>query len=716
MSKATQIENMKNTIESILKDYDFPIEVGLRYKVTNDIYRVTKACDEDEDEDEDDKYISSLKNILKDIEDFISTTYSGLLNEDIEEFVEEEKEYSHDFNIYDNNFEVLETTRFTFTSRKMRNLYTHIINNYCRDASRFPVGKSRIDGKTEGVVFTKPPQASKTRGMICAALLRIAQKNNVIIVVDNYNEHLSQIKTSINDLCDELLLGERKYKYHVPAMYLMEARDNLSDIRRSFRRGGAIVCCMNNIKQLRKVSGVKSRHPYIIIHDESDAGLKMDEKEFCGRDIEIRKLFSKADYVLKVTATPSAHFLAEGELIARGSVINGFVPDDYIGMGHEKVRFFSISNNKEHTITKKLKHDFSVPDSPVDKAIKHFLTLPQRDTNEPKVLVINISDRVSAQRSIARQLEDLYPDCCSFVNNGTRMEFYFPYTKEPLEDWPFDDYRKDGFIHSWKSGPYYSDMKSYILDLYRVHGVVENPMFEIAGKKADRSLRLKTSEHTWLPTAILFGSSSNMDFANAYQVLGRICGTRTVKDRHGDVIYTDNETKWAYMSDPIKNTLLEGKAMTEAYIKSETCEEDTMSLVLKEVKITKKQSKVRLSKTATISQQRRRITIIEDKEGSMSRVCRNGYSYKVILEKLNKAHATAIEKVVEWITNTYGTDIPVSRSEIINSLRDEYLQNTLRGYLTRICQSTEESIECEENTPGIVFTKAIKGEEWTVKC
>jgi hypothetical protein len=292
-----------------------------------------------------------------------------------------------------------------------------------------------------------------------------------------------------------------------------------------------------------------------------------------------------------------------------------------------------------------------------------------------------------------------------------------------LEDWPFDDYRKDGFIHSWKSGPYYSDMKSYILDLYRVHGVVENPMFEIAGKKADRSLRLKTSEHTWLPTAILFGSSSNMDFASAYQVLGRICGTRTVKDRHGDVIYTDNETKWAYISDPIKNTLLEGKAMTEAYIKSETCEEDTMSSVLKEVKITKKQSKVRLSKTATISQQRRRITIIEDKEGSgtIKVVCPNNFSGELnhaVLEEVMLA-IIAIENEQKGETHKWlrRADVVKKVQELDNqfseSLEDKQkIKARLKDFATlgRFHRNTE-----DETEKGLLLRKMKDGIEWELR-
>jgi len=329
-------------------------------------------------------------------------------------------------------------------------------------------------------------------------------------------------------------------------------------------------------------------------------------------------------------------------------------------MGHEKIQFFSIADNKEHTITKKLKYDFSVPDSPVDKAVKHFLALPQRDTNEPKVLVINMSDRVSAQKLMALQLQMLYPDCCSFVNNGTRMEFYFPYTIESLKDWPFDDYQKDGFVHSWKSGPYYSDMKSYILDLYRVYEVVENPMFEIAGKKADRSLRLKTSEHTWLPTAILFGSSSNMDFASAYQVFGRIFGLRTVKNRNGEIIYRDNETKWAYVSDPIINTLTEGKAMTEAYIKSETGLEETMTSVLKEVKITKKQSKVRLSKAVTITHQRKKTTVEHNMEV---------LSDSQILDKLNKSISQNPNTKIGIFVSSLDVREIYGRNDIINLLK-----------------------------------------------
>jgi len=708
MSKAIQIENMKNTIDSMLLEYDLPEGVRNRYKFCNDIYRIKKVCGGNDEDDEDDMFISRLKDILKEIGDFISSNCE-LLDEDVEE-----EEYTREFDIYNNDFEVSGNIKMNFgKDERMRNLFSRIINHYCRDASRFPTGNRRIDGKTEGVIFTKPPQASKTKAMICAALLRIAQKNNVIIVVDNYNEHLSQIKTSINELCEELHLGERRYNYHVPSMNIIEARDNLSDIRRAFRRGGSIFCCMNNIKQLKKLSGVESRHPYIIIHDESDAGLKMDDRDFCGRDIEIRKLFEYADYVLKVTATPSGHFLSEGDLIMRGSVINGFVPDDYIGMGHEKVQIFSIADNKEHTITKKLKYDFSVPDSPVDKAMKHFLALPQRDTNEPKVLVINMSDRVSAQRFMALQLQMLYPDCYSFVNNGTRMEFYFPYTTESLKDWPFDDYQKEGFVHSWKSGLYYSDMKSYILDLYRAYGVVENPMFEIAGKKADRSLRLKTSEHTWLPTAILFGSSSNMDFASAYQVFGRIFGLRTVKNRNGEIVYRDNETKWAYVSDPIINTLTEGKAITEAYIKSETGLEETMSSVLKEVKITKKQSKVRLSKAATISQQRKKTTV---------EMVNSVASIRVILperfsgEVNHKVFEASITAVLECV----GTGVWDRRGDVVNKILETenglnsraLIEATLKDFGKKEKMHVKTD---DETTAGFLIRKVEGSNEWELR-
>jgi len=666
MSINTQIDNIKQIIVTLLGRYDFP-KVANRFQIVNDVYN----CPIKEYLDEE-KYLKNLKRTHSYLvgEIMKNAPHDFFDSEDEEdEEGEEDEEYTELFNMYDNDFQISGVATINFGKDKsMCNLYKRVINHYCRDASRFPIGNRRIDGKTEGVIFTKPPQGTKTKAMICAALLRIAKGHNVIIVVDNYNQHLSQIKISINELCDDLHLGARKYCYHVPAMNPIEARDNLSDIRRAFSRGGSIVCCMNNIKQLKKLSRLESQHPYIIIHDESDAGLKMDKKDFCSRDIEIRKLIMYADYVLKVTATPAGHFLAEGDLITRGSVINGFIPEDYVGMGHKKVQFFSIANNKEHTITKKLKHDFSVPNSPVDKAIKHFLNLPERDTDEPKVLVINMSDRVADQKSIARQLEELYPGCCSFVNNGSRMEFYFPYTVESLEDWPFDDYQKDEFVHSWKSGPYYAEMKSYILDLYRAYQVVENPMFEIAGKKADRSLRLKTAEHTWLPTAILFGSLSNMDFASAYQVFGRIFGLRTVRNRNGKVIYTDNETKWAYATDPIINTLVEGKAMTEAYIQSETDLEDTMASVLKEVKITKNQSKVRLSKAVTTVQQRNKITVEETTTETTSI-----FSDTQILDKLNKSISQNPNTKIGCFVSSLDTRQTYNKEEILDLLkRAEY--------------------------------------------
>ena len=68
MSKATQIQNMKNTIDSMLLEYDLSEGIRRKYKVSNDIYRIKKVCS-----DEDDVFILRLQNILKEIEYFIST-------------------------------------------------------------------------------------------------------------------------------------------------------------------------------------------------------------------------------------------------------------------------------------------------------------------------------------------------------------------------------------------------------------------------------------------------------------------------------------------------------------------------------------------------------------------------------------------------------------------------------------------------------------------
>ena len=89
-----------------------------------------------------------------------------------------------------------------------------------------------------------------------------------------------------------------------------------------------------------------------------------------------------------------------------------------------------------------------------------------------------------------------------------------------------------------------------------------------------------------------------------------------------------------------------------------------------------------------------------------------GCIYRVRLDALSAAKRQVCDRVMEYLGAR--KDKWIHRSEIINELESHYRVNTLRSYLTRLCQNVNESEECGVESGGLFFRKKCTGTEWDV--
>lgn len=645
-----------------------------------------------------------------------------------------EQDESSSFPIFDNTgIEMKRKLYINFKNNdNLRNLFTHCFRQ-CPELSRFPLKKRVMNGKTMGVILTLPPQGGKTKTLLYVLTLQIAMNNNVIITSQNSRNDYVQLEGNIEKFRTELNRHCQSEGFNPVIMspLYVGKNESLYKIPERMRCGGAIICTLDNIIQLKKLSDILDKNkttilPYIMIYDESDKTLKEHPCNNSGRDRERLKIMSNANFVINVTATPVGHFLVEGNFILQENVIRCRDNPFYIGFEHEKTQFVSISSSKtKHSKKANIGSDTLSKYVWFTNALKNFEKHCRvlRTNNEPHDMLIKISNLVNNHREIRNYLSRKYPRYLSLINNGDKMELYFPHADVHLGHWGFDGYVKIDNVHTWDAAPY-GHLKTNILQLYRQYNIEHIPMFEIAGDKADRGITYKTSNHEWLISAMLYMDNDNVDYATAYQAVGRLFGLRS-----------DLDTKQLYTSDAIYNKLVIGKATNDEYVNKELEElpdikititpegpdetiaesTTTMTEILKELKISVPSSKVRMCRAITLSKQRSKINIETHEDNGKINVV----VAETITGRVNKAiYDAAISAVIDLV----GTGVWVRRAEVVsrclmmdNEFTTDIDKERLRARLTDFAKIYKHSTTEDETVTGLLIRKISGSIEWELR-
>lgn len=482
-------------------------------------------------------------------------------------------------------------------------LYCRFCYASCPEISRFPLV---IKGKNAEIplgILTNECQSGKTRAYMYYLALAVRFGFNVIVIAQNDTSQYHQFMASIKYTEEILFKAGIEYGFAMhefSVVYAGNKPNMINLVENYWIKGGSITIALDNVHQLTRIAetleSFSSALPgHITIVDEGDVVLKRCRKKQIPslRDTELKKIVDRADIVISITATPMAHFLQDEREVFKKYVVKGSIPENYVGINNDKIMFIPVIDST-HGIRVVTVNNYGIfePEDYFLECIQHFAELPPRMTGEPHDLLINISDFIADHRAIRNWLSTEYDEWPSLINNSDMIEFYYPYEDIDLSDWKFAGYKHHEKLHTWKSVNY-PELKTKLLNLLKPKDSVY--FVEIVGRRADRSIRFRTANNTWSPSAILFMASDKVSYDDAYQAIGRIFGLQ-----NGDL-----DRKYYYTSEVINDILRSGFSVTNKMV-TYSGDVQTMDEICATIDLEQDEYNTKLTKHFTLREQKDR--------------------------------------------------------------------------------------------------------------
>jgi hypothetical protein len=599
-----KVKEKKKQIETLMMDENYIFPEGMRLDYNQILI--------DPNTDLTYQYVKVYEQLVRMV-DFTANLFTNSAQSVSSDPEEDGNNFTLEVPIINNKGEVLQNRTKTYSglTRDRYNLlrYMHL---QCPELSRYPTTGTKTS------LLHNYTQAGKTVSYMYRILLSLVFDRNVFVSVLNLREHNTQLQVSMADFYKKLEDAGREHGFTVPRMVPMSLGHNShKEIKDEMIRGGAVIIGLDNAVQLNNLLAVcksikkADTRPLDAIVDESDNPIKSDATlDNALRDTARKEVFARVALLTNVTATPGAHYLKHGNLITKHNLICAPVPEDYVGYGHDLLRIVRITDGIGNYCGNKAFEEgvFAPPPWFIPTVDKH-LNLPSRSTGENHDLVFKMADIQENQRAIREFLENYYPNNPSIVINSHSVDVYIPGLREPLDEWfPNSGYTVEGCVHRWaKPDKFsYSQMKDMVRDQLLASGIT-TCYFEIIGIQAGRGLRLKTSDHRWMPSGFLYMDKDSVAFDVAYQASGRIHGRRGIGD-DGEMI--DGDVKYLYTTSAIDRILQYCFTANERFSRENDMSEDsTMEEVLKGIPLVKAVANTQMAKAFKIKIQLDKVSV-----------------------------------------------------------------------------------------------------------